>query len=176
MAHGTLLNVMWQPGWEGGLEENGYMCMYGWISFQSTWNYHSFVHWLYANIKLRFLKILILKKKEEWKLHSSHWSFEILKSHWADIVWTFYLEGREYSLIRPLPCSSGRNSLSHCSQRAPGYIFWKMGSTPCLSLSFMSISEVDFGESVLHRDVNSFSTHYLPIEAWRPKNHFDNEY
>ena len=23
IAHGTLLNVMWQPGWEGGLGENG---------------------------------------------------------------------------------------------------------------------------------------------------------
>ena len=29
IAHGTLLNVMWQPGWEGRLEENGYMYMYG---------------------------------------------------------------------------------------------------------------------------------------------------
>ena len=29
MAHGTLLNVMRQPGWEGVLEENGYMYMYG---------------------------------------------------------------------------------------------------------------------------------------------------
>ena len=26
LAHGTLLNVMWQLGWHGGLEENGYMC------------------------------------------------------------------------------------------------------------------------------------------------------
>ena len=25
---GTLLNVMWQPGWEGSLGENGYMCIY----------------------------------------------------------------------------------------------------------------------------------------------------
>ena len=25
---GTLLNAMWQPGWEGSLEENGYMFMY----------------------------------------------------------------------------------------------------------------------------------------------------
>ena len=24
-----LLNVMWQPGWEGSLGKNGYMCMYG---------------------------------------------------------------------------------------------------------------------------------------------------
>ena len=28
-AHGTLLNVMWQPAWEGGLGKNRYMCMYG---------------------------------------------------------------------------------------------------------------------------------------------------
>ena len=27
-AHETLLNVMCQPGWEEGLEENGYMYMY----------------------------------------------------------------------------------------------------------------------------------------------------
>ena len=26
-AHGTLLSVMWQPGWEGSLGENGYMHM-----------------------------------------------------------------------------------------------------------------------------------------------------
>ena len=29
-AHGNLFNVMWQPGWEGSLGENGYLCMYGW--------------------------------------------------------------------------------------------------------------------------------------------------
>ena len=28
-AHGTLLSVMWQPGWEGSLGENRYMYMYG---------------------------------------------------------------------------------------------------------------------------------------------------
>ena len=28
IAQGTLLNVMWQPGWEGSLGENGYMYMY----------------------------------------------------------------------------------------------------------------------------------------------------
>ena len=28
MAQGTLLNVMWQPAWEQGLGENGYMYMY----------------------------------------------------------------------------------------------------------------------------------------------------
>ena len=29
IAHGSLLNVMCQPGWEGSLGENGYMYMYG---------------------------------------------------------------------------------------------------------------------------------------------------
>ena len=28
IAQGTLLNVKWQPGWEGNLGENGYMCMH----------------------------------------------------------------------------------------------------------------------------------------------------
>ena len=27
--HRKLLNVMWQPGWEGSLGENRYMYMYG---------------------------------------------------------------------------------------------------------------------------------------------------
>ena len=29
IAHGTLLYVMWQPGWERSLGENGYMYIYG---------------------------------------------------------------------------------------------------------------------------------------------------
>ena len=29
MAHECLFNAMYQPGWEKGLEENGYMHMYG---------------------------------------------------------------------------------------------------------------------------------------------------
>ena len=28
IAQGTLLDVMWQPGWEGSLGKNGYMYMY----------------------------------------------------------------------------------------------------------------------------------------------------
>ena len=28
IAQGTLLNVMWQPGWEGSWRENGYIYMY----------------------------------------------------------------------------------------------------------------------------------------------------
>ena len=30
VKHRELLpNAMWQPGWEAGLEENGYVCMHG---------------------------------------------------------------------------------------------------------------------------------------------------
>ena len=29
MAQGTLFNVLWLPGWEGSLGEDGYMYMYG---------------------------------------------------------------------------------------------------------------------------------------------------
>ena len=32
IAEGTLLNVIWQPGWEGSLGENGYMYVYGRVS------------------------------------------------------------------------------------------------------------------------------------------------
>ena len=31
IAQGTLLNVMWQPGWEGSLGENVYMC--AWLGY-----------------------------------------------------------------------------------------------------------------------------------------------
>ena len=29
VAQGTLLNIMWHPGWKESLQENGYMYMYG---------------------------------------------------------------------------------------------------------------------------------------------------
>jgi len=29
IVQGTLLNVMWQPGWEESFGENGYMYVYG---------------------------------------------------------------------------------------------------------------------------------------------------
>ena len=43
VAQGTLLNVMWQPGWEGSFRENGYMCVYGRVPLLSTWNYHTVI-------------------------------------------------------------------------------------------------------------------------------------
>ena len=36
MAQVTLLNVMWQPGWEGSLGENGYMYMYALVPLLFT--------------------------------------------------------------------------------------------------------------------------------------------
>ena len=41
---GTLLNIMWQPGYEGSLGEIEYVYMYGWISLLFTWNYHNIVN------------------------------------------------------------------------------------------------------------------------------------
>ena len=43
IAHGTLLNVMCQPGWERGLGENGYMYIYVAVPSLFTWNYHNVV-------------------------------------------------------------------------------------------------------------------------------------
>ena len=50
-AQGALLLVMWQPGWEGSLRENGYMYTHGWVPLLSTWNCHNPVNRLYSNIK-----------------------------------------------------------------------------------------------------------------------------
>ena len=51
IAYGTLVNIMLQPGWEGSLGENGYMCMYGWVPVLFTWNFHNIVNQLYPNTK-----------------------------------------------------------------------------------------------------------------------------
>ena len=48
IAHGTLLSVIWRPGWEGNLKANVYMCIYGWVSLLFTWNYHNAVNQLCA--------------------------------------------------------------------------------------------------------------------------------
>ena len=42
IAQGTLLNAMWQPGWEGSLKENGLMYIYSWVSLLYTWNYYCY--------------------------------------------------------------------------------------------------------------------------------------
>ena len=50
-SHGTLLNVMWQLGWEGSLGENGYIYVYGWVPLLFIWNCHNIVNQLYPNTK-----------------------------------------------------------------------------------------------------------------------------
>ena len=54
IAHGTLLSVTWQPGWEGSLGEDGYMSVYGWVPSLFTWNYHDIIS--YTPIQNRVYK------------------------------------------------------------------------------------------------------------------------
>ena len=56
IAQRTLLNVMWQPGWERNLQENGCIYMYGWIPSLLTWNHHNIVNWLYSSINWKVKK------------------------------------------------------------------------------------------------------------------------
>ena len=51
MAQGSLLNVLRQPGWEGSMEENGYMYTCGRVPALSTGNYHNIVNRLYPKTK-----------------------------------------------------------------------------------------------------------------------------
>ena len=50
ITQGTLLRVMWQPGW-GEVWENRYMYVYGLDPLLSTGNYHNIVNWLCSNIR-----------------------------------------------------------------------------------------------------------------------------
>ena len=58
-AYGTQLNVIWQPGWEGSLGENGYLNKNGWVPLLSTWNYHNIANWLYFRLKSTVKKKLV---------------------------------------------------------------------------------------------------------------------
>ena len=61
IKHRTLLDVMWQPEWEGNWGENGYMHMYGCIPILLPETVTTlFVNQLYPNIKQKvfFLKAL----------------------------------------------------------------------------------------------------------------------
>ena len=51
IAHGTLLNVMWQPGWEGEYGGEWKHVYYGWGSSLFTGNYHRIANQLYLNSK-----------------------------------------------------------------------------------------------------------------------------
>ena len=45
--------LVWQPGWEGGWGEDGYMYMFGWVPLLLTWNYHYIVNQLHTNKKIK---------------------------------------------------------------------------------------------------------------------------
>ena len=51
----TLLNVTWQPGWEGSLEENGYNVSV-WLRPLAVHLKLSQHHWLFSKIKLKVKK------------------------------------------------------------------------------------------------------------------------
>ena len=72
IAHGTLLNVMWQAGWERSVGENGYKYMHGWVPFLSTGNYHNIVI-SYIPIQSKKLK----KKKNAFARQSNPVLFEL---------------------------------------------------------------------------------------------------
>ena len=38
-AQGTLFNILWQPGWEGSLGENGYLYTFGWVPSLFTYTH-----------------------------------------------------------------------------------------------------------------------------------------
>ena len=40
--------LIWQPGWERNLGEDGYMCMYSWDPSLSTWNCYNIVKGLWV--------------------------------------------------------------------------------------------------------------------------------
>ena len=64
---GTLLNVIWHPGWEGSLGQNEYMYMYGWIPLLYTWNYYNIIILVYSNTKKKFKeKIPVIYKTHWW--------------------------------------------------------------------------------------------------------------
>ena len=86
---------MWQPGWEGSLGENGYMCMYGWVPSLSTWNYDNIVNRLYPNTKyLVFFFLIYFNEQNRQKSISEvlfSWRHERSKEM---ITWTSIAYGK----------------------------------------------------------------------------------
>ena len=86
IAQGTLLNVMWQPGWEGNLGENGNMYVYSWVALLSTWNYHNIVNWPYSDIKY--------KNEKKKGSPCSSWNSILLSLSFLLPSFTFHSTGR----------------------------------------------------------------------------------
>ena len=61
-THGTLLSVMWQPAWEGGLGENGYMDIYMAESFHCSPEVITTLLIGYTSMENKKFKL----KKKEW--------------------------------------------------------------------------------------------------------------
>lgn len=80
-AHGTLLSVAWQPGWEGALGENGYAHRCGCVPLLPPWNYHSILNRLYSSTKLKVVEktesISHVKKEKNheiwWRTHTTEY-------------------------------------------------------------------------------------------------------
>ena len=53
MVQGSLLNVVWQLGWEGSLEENGYVYIYMTESLHCSLKLSYTVNQLYTNTKYK---------------------------------------------------------------------------------------------------------------------------
>ena len=104
MLQGTLLSVIWQPGWEGSLGEIGYMYIYGWAPLLLTWNYHSIVNWLYSNRRkkkcdaLKGAQLKVTSLSHVW-LFATPWTV----AYWAPPSMGFSGQGYWSGLPFPQP-------------------------------------------------------------------------
>ena len=86
VGQGTLLQVMWQPGWEGGSGERGYM--YAWVPLLSTWNYHKIVNQLHSRIKIKSFKKKsshLAQKARQTKWQRGEISFIVRRYIWVEV-------------------------------------------------------------------------------------------
>ena len=98
-----LFSVRWQPGWEGSLGENGYMCMYGWGPLLSIWNHHNTVNWLHSKTKQKLNKINVKTHKWSWETEHFEWHGkceDFLKSYSLSSALLLLLLLRRFSRVR----------------------------------------------------------------------------
>ena len=73
IVQGTLLDIMWQLGWEGYLGENRYMYMSDSVPLLSSWNYLNIVNWLHRKIRKKCFVFFFLKKHLEIQIKQGWW-------------------------------------------------------------------------------------------------------